>query len=125
MPALLQASLLVALGSAVGGVARYLLTVAVAACCASAFPWATLAINVCGSAAIGACMPLLGKDTPGNQFVVIGVLGGFTTFSAFSWQVLDLVHQQRTGAAAAYVAASLVLCLAGVAAGWWLVQAAR
>ena len=78
-----------------------------------------------GSAAIGACMPLLGKDTPGNQFVVIGVLGGFTTFSAFSWQVLDLVHQDRIGAASAYVAASLALCLAGVAAGWWLVQAAR
>jgi CrcB protein len=118
-----QPWLLVMLGSAVGGGARLWLTTAIARPLGKEFPWGTLAVNVIGCLAVGALGALLAP--PGRMhdaqelriFLVVGVLGGFTTFSAFALDALMLVQRGAAGAAAGYVLASVLGCLlaAGVA----------
>jgi CrcB protein len=122
--------LLIALGGALGSVARYWCSLAIAARTGGAFPWGTLAVNVIGSGLIGVAM---GALEPGsriqvaqqsrefvNQFFMIGVLGGFTTFSSFSLQTLALVRENLWWQAGANVAGSVVLCLTAVAIGYWI-----
>ena len=107
------AILAVAAGGALGATARYLVSVALAA--GDGFPWATLAANLAGCLVIGlawASWSQLGWFQQwGRAFLVVGVLGGFTTFSAFSLETLLLVAADRLGAAVAYVALSLAGCL--------------
>ncbi len=120
------AYLWVALGSALGGMARYGLGLAAARLWGAAFPWGTLLINVVGSFVIGCfgTLTLPGGPLPAGAglriFVMVGLCGGFTTFSSFSLQTLELVRSEAWGAAFANVAGSVVLCLLAVAAGWWL-----
>jgi len=105
--------LCVALGGALGSVARYLLTLVAVAQFGVGFPWGTLAINIAGSALIGVAAGLgVGGDV--RLFLVTGVLGGFTTFSAFSLET-GLLWERSPALAAGYVAASLVLALAAFA----------
>ena len=108
----------VALGGAIGAVLRYLIGLAVA------FPIGTLAVNVIGSFAIGLLWVLLA--TRGLQhwlpFVMTGLLGGFTTFSAFSLDTMRLVEAGRVSAAGGYVLASVILSLAACALGLWLAK---
>jgi CrcB protein len=105
--------LCVALGGALGSVARYLLTLGAIAQFGLGFPWGTLAINVAGSALIGVVAGLgVGGDL--RLFLVTGVLGGFTTFSAFSLET-GLLWERSPMLSAAYVAASLILALAAFA----------
>jgi CrcB protein len=120
---------LVALGSALGGALRYW-------CYGLAgrgtFPWGTLLVNVAGSALIGFFAALTGPDgrllvrTGTRQFVMVGICGGFTTFSTFSYETLALARDGQWWKALANVAASVALCLAGVwmgyAAAAWLNQ---
>ena len=112
--------LAVALGGGLGAVARYLVSVALAG--GDGFPWGTLAANLAGCFGIGlawASWSQLGWFQEwGRAFLLVGVLGGFTTFSAFSLEALLLVASERFGAAALYVGLSLVGCL-GMA---WLGQ---
>src|SRR4029450_14000782 len=88
----------IALGSALGGVARYWCTGFAARILGETFPWGTLLVNVLGSFIIGFFATLTGPDgrvfpeTPPRQFVMIGLLGGYTTFSSFSLQTLNLVQ---------------------------------
>ena len=105
--------LCVALGGALGSVARYLLTQLATAQFGVGFPWGTLAINIAGSALIGVVAGL-GVGGDWRLFLVTGVLGGFTTFSAFSLET-GLLWERSPALAAAYVAASLVLALAAFA----------
>lgn len=113
------AALLVALGGAVGAVLRYAVGVwAVQAGPNPRWPWGTLAVNLLGSLAIGLLAPTLARHDALRLLVVTGVLGGFTTFSAFSLDALALLHAGRTGAALAYVAVSTVGGLALCALGW-------
>ena len=120
--------LLIALGGAIGSVARYWCSLAVAAVVGGEFPWGTIAVNVLGSALIGAAF---GAVEPGsrwsiasgtrefiNQFFMIGVLGGFTTFSAFSLQTLNLLRAQEWLQAGANVLLSVTLCLIAVWIGY-------
>ena len=105
--------LLIALGGALGSVARALVAAALPA---GRFPWATLLVNAVGSFAIGWVMVRLGGLEAGQgartqAFVVVGFCGGFTTFSTFSWQTVDQMMRGQWGAAAANVALSLALCL--------------
>ncbi|MFL1464183.1 fluoride efflux transporter FluC [Roseococcus sp. DSY-14] len=81
------------------------------------WPWATLLVNGLGSAAIGA-LAAQGVSGPARLFLVTGVLGGFTTFSAFSLETA-LLWERAPWQAALYVAASLGLGLGGFALGWW------
>lgn len=110
-----MAVLLVGLGGAAGSVLRYLVSVAANALLGSAFPWGTLAVNALGSAAIGALAPLALQHHE-RLLLVTGLLGGFTTYSAFSLETAQLWHR-APWLAAFYVAASLGGGFAGFAAG--------
>lgn len=120
----MAAYLLIAVGSAIGGAARYWVTQFVGARVGELFPWGTLAVNASGSLFIGFLGALgqpdaLWRMSPDARlFLMVGVLGGFTTFSAFSLQTLNLLRDGEGLYAAAYVAASLILCLLAVWAGF-------
>ena len=113
MPVTLWETLLVALGGALGSVMRYLVSVASIEAFGTAFPWGTLAVNVIGSAAIGLC-GALGVSGEWRLLLVTGLLGGFTTFSAFSLET-GLLWERHPALAALYVGASLTLGLAAFA----------
>jgi len=111
----------IAAGSACGGVGRHVLTEAVARAAGGGFPWGTLLVNVFGSAAIGVLTAMVDAGAPVawtpavRHAAITGLLGGFTTFSAFSVQTLALLQQGQPGAAAANLVLSVLL---GVAACW-------
>jgi CrcB protein len=113
----------VAVGGALGSVARYWLAAFVAGLTGPYFPWGTLLINVVGSFVIGWFGARTGTNGPVDLpadfrvFVMVGICGGFTTFSAFSLQTLDLISTGETLRAGAYVVGSVVLCLLAVWAG--------
>ena len=108
----------VALGGALGAVLRYLVGLAVA------FPVGTLAVNVLGSFLIGVVWVVFAAR--GLQgwlpFVMTGLLGGFTTFSAFSLDTLRLIEDGRIAGAGSYVIASVVLSVLACAAGLWIAK---
>lgn len=112
--------LAIATGSALGGVARYGLSGVVARAFGETFPWGTLVVNVLGSFLIGVVATLTGPDgrllvSPvTRQFWLIGIFGGFTTFSAFSLQTLSLAQDGEWLRAGGNVALSVGLCLACV-----------
>jgi fluoride exporter len=118
--------LAVAAGGAIGSLARFWLAAAMTALTGPRFPWGTLLINVLGSGIIGlvAAVTLaparvaLHPDL--RVFLMVGMCGGFTTFSAFSLQTLELLQAGDTGSAAFYVGGSVVLCLVAVWCGWLL-----
>jgi CrcB protein len=109
----------VALGGALGSVARYACSVAAARWLGTAFPFGTLFVNVAGSFTIGLLAalvaadgrPLLGADA--RALLLVGVLGGFTTFSSFSLETLELARGGAFGTAALNVMLSVALCLGG------------
>jgi CrcB protein len=121
--------LLVALGSALGGMARHWLTALVSTRVESAFPWGTVLVNISGSFLIGVIAALLDSggrwSLTARDFAMVGVLGGYTTFSAFSLQTLQLVRQQKWWLAGLNVGGSLVACLLAVAVGYALASRAR
>jgi len=114
----------IALGSALGGVARYWCTGVAARIFGETFPWGTLLVNVTGSFIIGFFATLTGPDgrifagTTMRQFVMIGLLGGFTTFSSFSLQTLELLRDGRAGEALGNVVLSVAVCVLAAAAGY-------
>jgi fluoride exporter len=116
----------VALGSALGGVARYWMSLVAARLVGETFPWGTLVINILGSFVIGYFGTLTMPDGPrpasieARLFVMVGICGGFTTFSSFSLQTLELLRGGESLRAFAYIAASVLLCLAGTALGHYL-----
>lgn len=114
----------VALGGAIGASLRYLAGAATLRAFGPGFPWGTVFVNVLGSAAIGALVVILAHRDAGRlaPFLVTGVLGGFTTFSAFSLDALTLWERGQGGLAAAYVAGSVALSLGGIALGLWLAR---
>ena len=112
--------LLVACGGAAGAVCRYGVGLAFAgAGAATAFPWGTLTVNIAGSFCIGLLWGLCaGADwflEWGRAVLVIGFLGAFTTFSAFSIETVLMIHGGRIGTAIAYVGISVLAC---VLAAW-------
>lgn len=112
--------LCVFLGAAVGGVGRYGLSGVVANWIGATFPWGTLIVNVTGCFVIGIFNTLTGPDgvflIPANLrvFVMVGMCGGYTTFSSFSLETLNLARNGEWFASGAYILASTVFCLIGV-----------
>jgi CrcB protein len=102
---------LIALGGAIGSVLRYLMVAAVGA------PWGTALVNVLGSFAIGVLFVLLDARTGWQLFLMTGLLGGFTTFSAFSLDTLKLIEAGQPLQAALYGLGSVTLSLIAVALG--------
>jgi CrcB protein len=115
---------LVAAGSVVGGVARYLVSLALAA--APGLPWATLFVNVTGSFVIGFYATLTGPDgrifasARQRQFVMTGFCGGYTTFSAFSLETFMLLRAGLSWSGWAYIAVSVACWLLAVWLGHML-----
>jgi fluoride exporter len=117
--------LAVALGGALGGVARFWVSESVARRLMERFPWGTLVVNVTGAGLIG-LVAALALQNDGSAvarqsawaLLVIGVLGSYTTVSSFSFQTLVLLRAGELGRAAANVAASVILCLSAAALAW-------
>lgn len=117
--------LAVGAGGAIGSVLRYALSIWVHSGFGRGFPYGTLAVNVLGSLAMGILFVLFTErfaDSPvWRAALLIGVLGGFTTFSSFSIETMNLIEQGETWKAAVNVTASVTLCLGatwvGIVAG--------
>jgi CrcB protein len=118
--------LAVASGGAIGSMARFWMTGAVAALTGPRFPYGTLLINILGSFVIGAVAGAtltparMGLHPDLRVFLMVGICGGFTTFSAFSLQTLELIQLGDVTPAMIYIAASVMLCVLFVWLGWWL-----
>lgn len=111
---------LVAIGGAIGAALRYLVVTATLRIMGAGFPVGTMIVNVAGSFLMGiAVIALLprGQATALVPFVMIGVLGGFTTFSAFSLDAMYLIEKGRIMAAASYIFASMGLSILALFAG--------
>lgn len=118
--------LAIAAGGAIGSVLRHLAGKGAVILLGAAFPYGTLTVNVVGSFVMG--MLVAGFAHLGNPsqemraFLTVGLLGGFTTFSSFSLDVVSLYERGEVGAAVLYVALSLILSLAAIFAGLFLVR---
>ena len=112
----------VALGGAIGAAARY--GVGVALVRSGAFPIGVLAVNIIGSFLMGLIVVYLGQKMLShlNPFLMTGILGGFTTFSAFSLEAYTLFERGEVGQAAIYVIASVVLSIAALIAGIFIMR---
>ncbi len=116
----------IAIGSALGGMARYWCSGIAARLIGETFPWGTIIVNIVGSFIIGFFATLTGPDgrifadTLTRQFVMIGFCGGYTTFSSFSLQTLALVQDGEWVLASANIALSVIACLLAVWAGYAL-----
>ncbi len=110
----------IAAGSAIGGMARYFCSGLAARMISDPFPWGTFFVNVVGCAFIGLFATISGPDgrlliaTHVRQFVMVGICGGFTTFSSFSLETLNLARDGQWTRVALNVGASLLFCLIGV-----------
>jgi CrcB protein len=122
----MAAYLWIAVGSALGGMARYWCSGIAARLIGETFPWGTIIVNIVGSFIIGFFATLTGPDgrifadTLTRQFVMIGFCGGYTTFSSFSLQTLALVQDGEWLLASANIALSVIACLLAVWAGYAL-----
>jgi CrcB protein len=116
---------LVALGGAFGAACRFLVGVGVMRLTGPAeFPLAIITVNVIGSFLMGAFVVAAAHKglTHYSPFVMTGILGGFTTFSAFSLETVTLIERGQIAAAGAYVALSVALSLGGLMLGLWIAR---
>ncbi len=116
----MESYLWVAIGSALGGVARYWCSGVAARLFGETFPWGTVIVNIVGSFVIGFFATLTGPDgrvyasSIVRQFVMIGICGGYTTFSSFSLQTLNLMNDGEWLRAGGNVVVSVVCCMVAV-----------
>ncbi|GAA6188124.1 fluoride efflux transporter CrcB [Litorivita sp. NS0012-18] len=120
LPVLLQ----VALGGAIGASLRYLTNVGAMRVMGAGFPWGTMTVNVVGSFLMGIIVLYLAQKggTRFAPFLMTGLLGGYTTFSAFSLDALTIFERGQAGLAALYVGASVALSLAAIAVAFFLMR---
>ncbi len=122
----MQNLILVMIGGGIGAGLRHLVNGASLRLLGPNFPWGTMAINIVGSLVMGLVVGLLARragDTSAVRlFIATGILGGFTTFSAFSLDFATLWERGATGQAAGYVLASVIGSLVAAFVGLWLVR---
>jgi fluoride exporter len=114
--------ILVGIGGMIGSVARYIFSVLIKH---NTFPFATYTVNIIGCFVIGMVMGLAHKQEDFGDwrlFLATGICGGFTTFSAFSWECVSMLQQQRYVAVLAYVSGSLLLGFSATLLGYWLLK---
>ncbi len=115
---------LIAIGSALGGMGRYFVSGVVTTLTGGTFPYGTMLVNISGCLVIGFFATLTGPDgrwlvgTPARQFVMIGLCGGYTTFSSFSLETLYLARAGEWMSATANAAGSVILCILSVWIGY-------
>lgn len=116
----------IALGGAVGAVLRHFTAFRVYQALGHGFPWGTFAVNVIGSLLIGALISLFALRFSVSEeiraFLVVGVLGGFTTFSAFSLEVALLIERNEFTTALVYSLSSVVFAITALFLGMWAVR---
>jgi fluoride exporter len=117
---------LVFVGGGLGASLRHFINVVCAKCIGTSFPWGTFIINITGSTVMGLIAGYLAfkgeASQPWRLFIMTGILGGYTTFSAFSLDAATLYERGALALAAAYVLGSVVLSIAGLFAGLALVR---
>ncbi len=123
----MNAFLMVGAGGALGAMGRYGVGVLVGRMGVTGFPFATMIVNILGSLAMGLLVGLLAKLLPSWQnearlFVAVGLLGGFTTFSAFSLDAIVLMERGQMGQALAYISLSVVLSVLALFAGLFIMR---
>ena len=120
-----QAIIWVALGGALGAVGRYLVGLSLKT--ASGFPWATMSVNILGSLLMGLVIGWLSRQNGGSDalrlFVAVGILGGFTTFSAFSMDLFTLLERRDIAATMLYLGGSLLGGLVAFIIGFMALRA--
>ena len=111
----------IAAGGAIGAVGRFVLMSHIGRLLGSGFPFATLAVNVLGAFLLGMLVEIMALAwSPGEEvraFLVVGVLGGFTTFSLFSMDLFNLISTGANFQAGLYMGASVMLCVVGFYVG--------
>lgn len=112
----------IAVGGAIGSVGRHWMSGAVDERLDQTLPWGTLAVNVLGSFAIGVLAALDSLSSEARLLLVVGLCGGFTTFSAFSLHTVELLRDGMLGRAAANVALAVGVCLVATWAAMTAVQ---
>ena len=121
LPSILTHSLLLALGGGIGTLGRVGLTLLVGRLCGSAYPWGTLAANLLGSCAVGAIVGAVrsrGSWANGLETILMaGVLGGFTTFSSYAFQTLEMLEAGQPLVALGYALGTNLVALAAVWVG--------
>ena len=125
-----MAYLAVGIGSALGGMGRFLIAEIIGRRFSDSFPWGTILVNISGSFAIGLLSALASSEgrlhpklNPlAAQFFMVGICGGYTTFSSFSLQTLKLIQAGSLSQAGANIAISVVACLVAVWAGYFAGQ---
>ena len=120
--------ILIAIGGALGAVARYLMMNLIGHNLGNNFPYATVIVNVSGSLAMGLLIGWLANAIPQNAsdirlFLAVGVLGGYTTFSSFSLDAITLFERGELAAMAIYILSSVCLSLIGLLVGLYIVRA--
>jgi CrcB protein len=125
IPDILKNTLMVSCGSFIGGAARYLVSIAMKTV-GKGFPWGTLIVNLAGCLTIGLLWGIFSKtSSEGNSwalFLMVGVCGGFTTFSTFSKEALAMLQTGNIMELLAYIGISVIIGIALVAAGYHLVR---
>lgn len=120
--------LAIAVGGALGSVARYVMAGQVSRWAGGDFPWGVLAVNVVGSFVMGLLVELTAlrwSVSPElRALLLVGVLGGFTTFSSFSLDAALLIERGAWGPALGYVLGSVALSIGGLFAGLWIMRGA-
>lgn len=123
---LLNLYMAIAVGGAIGACARYAAAAWVARLLPGSFAWGTLLVNVAGSLLIGVLFVLITEKAvlpeAAKPFLVTGILGGFTTFSAFSLETVGHVLEGQYLAALVYTLLSLLLCVSACFAGIWFTR---
>lgn len=125
---MLKSLLIVGSGSFIGGVLRYLISTHMKNVSMIGFPWGTLAVNLIGCFVIGIIYAIFNRyDTTDNTFCLLlttGVCGGFTTFSTFAYENIQMLQNGNIIGFIGYIVASVVLGIALAALGYWIVKMA-
>lgn len=123
---MLKSVLLVGVGSFFGGALRYAISMFMKSACGNAFPWGTLLVNLVGCFAFGVIFALFGRYGSTNSgwclLLTTGVCGGFTTFSTFANESVQMLQNGNWPSFVGYVATSIVVGFALVALGYWIIK---
>ena len=124
---MIKSLLIVGAGSFIGGAIRYLLSTFMKNVCGSGFPWGTLSVNLLGCFLFGIIFAIFSKNnSTGNTLYLLlttGICGGFTTFSTFANESVQMLQQGNTWGFVGYVATSVVAGLALIALGYGVARA--
>ena len=116
----------IASGGAIGAVLRYLMTIQAGRLFGSGFPYGTIVVNITGSFLMGVFIGYMAKTLPHSlelrAFAAIGLLGGFTTFSSFSLDVVAMIERGQLGHAAIYATTSMVVAITALFGGLFLMR---